>query len=54
MSKEVIAALDRVIGYFEDEQEDYELSDPARRQKHIWTAVQVLIRHRDDLALDDD
>ena len=40
------AALDRVIGYFADEQEDYEASTPARRRNHIWNAVRVLIQHR--------
>jgi hypothetical protein len=39
-------ALDRVIDYLGDELEDYECSTPQRRRKHIWRAVQVLMRHR--------
>jgi hypothetical protein len=39
-------ALDRVITYLAqaDEEEDYELAD--RPADHVWRAVQVLIRHR--------
>ena len=52
-NKEVIGALDRVIDYLHEEQEDYESSAPSRRQNHIWMAVRVLIQHRADLANDD-
>ena len=49
----VIDALDKVIVYLEDEREDYENRPAAERQNHIWTAVQVLMRHRAELAADD-
>jgi hypothetical protein len=47
---QVIEAIDRTVGYLEDEEEDYELSDPERRRGHIWGALRVLIEHRADLA----
>jgi hypothetical protein len=46
----VIEALDKVIGYLHEEQDDYEDTHASERQNHIWNAVHVLMRHRADLS----
>jgi hypothetical protein len=39
-------ALDRVIGYLGDEADHFEECSPRERRDHIWLAVKVLMRHR--------
>ena len=44
-----LEALDRVLAYLADEQEDYDGRPPGERAGHIWEAVQVLARFRQEL-----
>ena len=37
-----------VIGYLHEEEEDYECSSRSRRRNHIWRAVKVLMRYREE------